>query len=282
MGILSNQVAVVTGSSRGLGFAIAQAYAEAGASVVLAARSASTLNAAIDQFKQQGHPVTGLACDAASRADIERLADLAVSTYGKIDIWVNNAGTGAPYGPTGSVPVDRFERVIGTNIQGVYYGSMAALHRFLPRRAGKLINLVGRGADGPVPFQNAYAASKIWVRSFTLALAKEYAASGIGVFAFNSGLVLTDMITDIDVMQGYKEGLNPLKTVIRLWANPPEVPARKALWLASAATNGKTGLYANVLDAKTIVGGIAREAWRVLTRRPDPIRPLKLNEIPSE
>jgi glucose 1-dehydrogenase len=281
MGILSNKVAVITGSSRGLGLAIAEAYAVEGASVVLAARSRDALNLAVDGLRQRGFAAAGMVCDTSKREEVEQLADLAVNTFGHLDIWVNNAGTGAPYGPTASIQEARFEQVVNTNILGVYYGSMAALSRFIPDGQGKLINLVGRGAEGPVPLQNAYASSKIWVRSFTLALAKEYAGSGIGIFAFNPGLVMTDMITRFDVIAGYKQKVMPLETVIRLFAKPPEVPAQKALWLASPATDGKTGLNVTVLTPGLMISGAAHEAWRLITRRPSTIEPLQLREIPA-
>jgi glucose 1-dehydrogenase len=280
MSLLSNQVAVITGASRGLGFAIAQAYAAEGAAVVLAARSRNTLDHSVELIQKQGFEATSMACDTSNPEAAESLADFALQNYGRLDIWVNNAGIGAPYGPTLSIEPNRFEQVIRTNIDGVYYGSMAALKRFLPQKAGKLINLIGRGSDGPVPFQNAYASSKTWVRSFTLALAREYRHSGVGIFAFNPGLVLTDMLTQVDVISGYGQKVLPLNTVIRLWANPPSVPAQKALWLASAATNGKTGLAINVLTPSVMIGGLVKEAWRMITRQPSPTPTIQTHEVP--
>ena len=148
-----------------------------------------------------------MACDTADLSQVQALADLATAGFGKLDIWVNNAGVGAPYGPTFSVPVDLFSAVIQTNILGVYHGSLAAMKRFAAQGSGKLINLLGRGADKPVPFQNAYAASKTWVRSFSKSLAQEYKASGAGVYLFNPGLVLTDMLTDVEA-KGYGQQMS--------------------------------------------------------------------------
>ncbi|HRE25384.1 MAG TPA: SDR family oxidoreductase, partial [Anaerolineales bacterium] len=195
MRTLENQVAVITGGSRGLGLAIAETYAREGAAVVIASRSARSVEAAVQSIRAQGGRATGLACDVGDLAQVEALAAHAVSAFGRLDIWVNNAGLSAPYGPTAHLPSDEFQRVIGTNIVGVYNGSVTALRHFVPQRRGKLINLLGRGDNQPVPFQNAYASSKTWVRAFTTALAREYADCGVGVYAINPGLVTTEMLS---------------------------------------------------------------------------------------
>lgn len=271
MGILNGKTAVITGSSRGLGLGIATTFASEGASVVLSARTQVTLDQAVSQLKARGYQAAGLVCNTSDAAQVEALAEYSIQQFGHIDIWVNNAGVGAPYGSTLLVPRKSFENVIHTNILGVYYGSTTALKYMLAQHSGKLINLVGRGEDGPVPFQNAYASSKIWVRSFTLSLAKEYAQSGVGVFAFNPGLVQTDMTGQIEVCEGFDEKVKPLNTVMRLWSNPPDVPAKKALWLASSATDGKTGLNVNVLGPALLLGGALKELGRKLTGKASPI-----------
>jgi glucose 1-dehydrogenase len=281
MGLLEGKVAVVTGSSRGLGLAIAQAYAEQGAAVVISSRTAPAVDRAVASLTQAGYKAVGMACDTANPEQVEALADLAVKTFGKLDIWVNNAGTGAPYGPTMSISSDRFTRVVQTNILGVYYGSRTAMRRFVAQKSGKLINLIGRGAEGPVPFQNAYASSKIWVRSFSKSLAKEYQDSGVGVYIFNPGLVLTEMITDVEAVEGYGQRMSALNTVVHMWGNQPEVPARKAVWLASAATNGKTGLQVTVLTPGLLIGGALRELGRRLLRQADHMVDIKVTDVPA-
>jgi glucose 1-dehydrogenase len=281
MGSLNNKVAVITGGSRGLGLAIAQAYAREGTAVVIASRSIRSVDQAVQLLRQQGARAEGFACDVSDKAQVQALADRAVQTFGRFDIWVNNAGLGAPYGPSVDVPADRFEAVLKTNIWGNYYGSIAAMHHFVPRGSGKLINLLGRGDSTPVPLQNAYASSKAWLKNFTLALAKEYKASGVGIYAFNPGLVLTDMLANLEAVEGYETKMNPLRFVTRLWANPPEVPAQKAVWIASAATDGKTGLNIRVLTPRFMIARLLREAGRRLTGRAEPIEPLQVRAVPS-
>lgn len=280
MGVLDGKVAVITGSTRGLGLAIAQAYAREGAAVVLAGRSEASLNQALHTVKQQGARVSGLVTDVSDLTQVEALAHHAVQEFGKIDIWVNNAGISAAYGPTLSLDPPQFERVLRTNIFGEYYGSVVALRYFLAHnKAGKLINLMGRGDKEPVPYQNAYASSKAWVRNFTLALAREYAKTGIGIFAFNPGLVDTDLLRKVNVVEGYEKKVQPLSTVIRLWANPPSVPADKAVWIASSATDGKTGWEVRSLGTARLVGGLVNELRRRIMRQPAPDTSLTITPI---
>ncbi len=270
MGQLDGKVAVVTGASRGLGLAIAEVFAREGASVVLTARSENMLRENVATLTAKGYQVAGFPCDVGKFDEVRALGEFTKQTFGKIDIWINNAGVASIYGPTAANPVERFEQVVQTNILGTYYGSVVALDHFIPQHSGKLINVLGRGDDRPVPFQNAYASSKTWGRAFTLALAKENKENGIGIHTFNPGLVDTDLLRKIDAITGYEKNLVPFSTVIQMWANPPEVPAERILWLASSATDGKTGLKINVLDRTTLLKGIGRFIVSKITRRPIP------------
>ncbi len=271
VGQLNGKVAVITGSSRGLGYGIAELFAKEGAAVVLSARSQRTLDEAVNALTAQGYQASGFVCDVGQLEQVQALAAHAVETFGKVDIWVNNAGVSGTYGPTELInPVD-FERVVQTNILGTYYGSIVALHTF-GQRGGKLINMLGRGDSKPVKYQNAYASSKAWVRAFTLALAKEHKAQkNLSIIALNPGLVDTDMLHKLDAVQGYEHKLNPLRTVIRMWAKPPQVPAERALHLASRATDGKTGIVANVLGPRILFSGLFNEIRQRVTRTVTPV-----------
>jgi glucose 1-dehydrogenase len=281
MNLLAGKVAVITGSSRGLGLAIAQAYAREGAAVVLSSRSDSAITQAVAAFRAGGAQATGRVCDVADLAQVQTLADHALNTFNRLDIWVNNAGVSAPYGPTVYISPEEIVRTVQTNILGTYYGSLVALNRFLPQGSGKLINLLGRGSREVVPMQNAYASSKAWIHYFTMALAKEHEGSGIGIFAFNPGLVITELLTQVDAVEGYEERVKPLRTVTRLWGNQPEVPAQKAVWLASAATDGRTGLEVSVLNSIGLLKGLLREGTRQLLRRTTPPLPFHVRTVPA-
>jgi NAD(P)-dependent dehydrogenase (short-subunit alcohol dehydrogenase family) len=279
MAVLEGKVAVVTGSTRGLGLAIAQAFAGAGAAVVVASRSPASVEAAVQQIRAAGGKVYGMAVDVGNLDQVKALAGFAIEKFGRLDIWVNNAGTAGPYGPTMGNDPQMFSRVIETNILGEYYGSRTAMAHFLKQGSGKLINMLGRGYEGPVPYQNAYASSKAWVRSFTMSLAKETKDSGVGVYAYNPGMVLTDLLTDVDVIAGSEPLLKNFPTVVRMWAKPPEIPAQKVVWIASSATDGRTGLLINIFSPLTALLGALKEGFRALTRRPANTPDIKLRTI---
>lgn len=270
MGLLDGKTAVITGSTRGLGLAIAQSYAREGAAIVVASRSAKAVDATVEALQANGARAAGVACDISHSEQVQALADFAIDTFGGFDVWVNNAALSATFGPTVYVSQDEFETVTHVNIFGTYYGSMAALRHFLPRGRGKLINLVGRGDTRPVPLQNVYAPSKTLVRSFTLGLAQENKATGVGVYVFNPGLVDTDLLRDVSAIAGYEKRMKGLETVIRLWGEPPQVPAERAVWLASSATDGKTGLEVTVLDRSRIFSGLWQELKRRVQRQTAP------------
>jgi NAD(P)-dependent dehydrogenase (short-subunit alcohol dehydrogenase family) len=271
MASLQDKVIVITGSTRGLGLAIARACADEGAQVVVSSRSAEAVDHAVGELRAAGRTASGMPCDVSDLAQVEALAAHAVETFGRFDVWINNAGYAAPYGPTAHVPPQLFMRSVQTNIVGTYHGSIVALRAFLPQRRGKLINVLGRGSDGkPTAMQNAYAATKSWERVFTSAMAQEYKESGVGIFAINPGMMSTEMLTDLTAVSGYEKRLQAMPTIIRMWAKPPEVPAQKVVWLASSATDGKTGLEINEMTRGLMLGGALREGLRRLTRQPAP------------
>jgi NAD(P)-dependent dehydrogenase (short-subunit alcohol dehydrogenase family) len=279
MGVLEGKVAVITGGSRGLGQSIAMTFALAGAKVVIASRSQAAVDETVQAIQRAGGKASGLACDVANLDQVSNLAEHALENFGRLDIWVNNAGTAGPYGPTMGLSPAAFSQVVQTNIQGVYNGSYIAMRVFLAQGSGKLINLLGHGYNGPVPWQNAYASSKAWVRSFTMSLAEETKDSGVGVYAFNPGMVLTELLTQVEVIEGSEERLKRFPTIVRMWAKPPEIPAQKALWIASPATDGKTGLLISIFSPWTMLQGALKEGIRSLSRRPAQDLKIRLKTI---
>jgi glucose 1-dehydrogenase len=231
--MLAGRVAVVTGSSRGLGFAMARVLGRHGASVVLASRSDTDVAAAVERLRTEGIEAAGRRCDMAELADVEALRDEALG-LGTLDIWVNNAGTSGVYGPTASTPVEDFARVVRTNILGTFHGSRVALPVFLGQGHGDLVNVYGQGDQGPVALQNAYASSKRWVRQFTETLRAETKGSGVRVHGMNPGLVITDMLGSVTSQAGYEQRLGGLQVVVGLWGQTPEVAAQPLLRLVTS------------------------------------------------
>ena len=183
MGVLQDNVIVITGSTRGFGLAAANACGREGARVVVSSRSQDAVDAAVQELRGKGVTADGIACDVSQLEQVEALAEFATRQFGRFDVWVNNAGWAAPYGPAMHISPATFLRTVDTNIVGTYHGSLVALRVFLPEARGKLINVLGRGSDGrDAPMQTAYAASKAWVRSFTANLAADYRDTGVGIY----------------------------------------------------------------------------------------------------
>ena len=282
MKTLEGKVAVITGASRGLGKAIPTLFAREGAKVVLSARSTKDIEQNALSLRVEGLEAIAFPCDVSDPQQVEDLARFAIEKYGSFEIWVNNAGIAGPYGPTLDLSPDQFLSVLRTNIFGDYYGSVVALRHFLPRKSGKLINILGAGSKKPVPNQNAYGSTKTWIRVFTLALAEEYKASGVGVHAFQPGLMDTDLLTDVVTFAPYEKRLRGfMPFLVRAGGQEPKVAARKALWLASSATDGKTGIDTHVGSSISFLIGFMREGLRGLFRLP--ARPVEMNVkvIPS-
>ena len=269
MNTLSGKVAVVTGASRGLGQSIALLFAHEGAQVILSARSKQAIEQIAAGLRSEGLAASTFVCDVSDPQQVEGLAHFAIQTYGHFDIWVNNAGMAGPYGATYNLLPEQFLAVLRTNMFGVYHGSMLAMRHFLPRKSGKLINILGAGSKKPAPNQNAYGSTKAWIRVFTLALAAESKASGVGVYALQPGLMETDLLTEIVTFKEHeKRLLNFMPILVRAGGRKPEVAARKALWLASSATDGRTGLDVSVGSRLSFMLGFLREGLRRLLRLP--------------
>jgi short-subunit dehydrogenase len=165
---LDQQVVVITGASSGIGLATAQKAAQAGASVVLAARSEQRLQEIVDAINADGGQAALVVADAGKRSDVQRIAEAAIARFGRIDTWINNAGVSI-YGRLDEVTDDDSRRLFDTNFWGVVYGSLVALSH-LRGSGGAIINLGSEVSDAVVPLQGMYSASKHAVKGFTDAL----------------------------------------------------------------------------------------------------------------
>ncbi|PZD72799.1 2-dehydro-3-deoxy-D-gluconate 5-dehydrogenase [Acaryochloris thomasi RCC1774] len=241
---LQDRVAVVTGSTQGIGLIIAQALAAAGAKIVICSRSESAVEAACSQLEAAKHQVFGLPCDVADPEQVENLAQQTLERFGQIDVWFNNASVNRYFGPALDLPIDHWHEVINTNLNGAYYGTMTALRHMLPRDQGKIINMLGAGAqDSPGDsYLSAYATSKAAARRLTLVVAEDYKQTGISVLGMNPGLFSTQLTTKIQPLND--EAHRRMKFLdfgLRWLATSPETIAQTAVRVASDATNGQTG-----------------------------------------
>jgi NAD(P)-dependent dehydrogenase (short-subunit alcohol dehydrogenase family) len=171
----TGQVAVVTGASSGMGLATAQAFAEAGAAVVLADINEAALLAATDGLRAKGHQVLGVTCDVSDEAQVAAMIDQAVATFGRLDMAFNNAGIQAPPSDAADEPADTFDRVNAVNLRGVWACMKHELRYMREQGSGAIVNCSSLGGLVGIPGRAAYHASKRGVIGLTGSAALEYA-----------------------------------------------------------------------------------------------------------
>jgi short-subunit dehydrogenase len=176
---ISKQNIVVTGASSGIGLATAHRAAEAGAKVVLAARSEAPLREAVARIEAKGGEAIHVVADVARRGDVERVAQAAIERFGGFDTWVNNAGVGI-WGRIDEVTEADKRQLFDINFWGMAHGSEIAL-KHLRKRGGALINVGSVASDYAIPVQGIYSASKQAVKGYTDALRMEIEAEGAAV-----------------------------------------------------------------------------------------------------
>lgn len=169
---LRNAVVVITGASSGIGRAAALAFARWGARMVLAARRAGALEDLARECRAFGKPALAVPTDVTDAEAVEALARAAHDAFGRIDVWINNAGTGV-FGPFQDAPLDLHRLTIAVNLMGGVHGAYAALPHFLRQGRGTLITNISLGGWAPAPFAAAYTASKFGLRGFTASLRQE-------------------------------------------------------------------------------------------------------------
>jgi short-subunit dehydrogenase len=168
---LNEQVIVITGASSGIGLATAKAAAKEGAKLVLAARSAQTLQEIVERLSADGCEAIHVVADVGDRRQVQQIAEAALGRFGRIDTWINDAGVSI-YGRLDEVNEEDSRRLFDTNFWGVVNGSLVALPH-LKRQGGALINVGSEVSDAVVPLQGMYSASKHAVKGFTDALRVE-------------------------------------------------------------------------------------------------------------
>ena len=235
---LTGQTAIVTGSSRGLGLAMATALAEAGANVVLAARSADALDTAADGIRKLGVQALAVPVDVANDADLERLVRAAMERFGRIDVLVNNAGTTAR-APAEDFPAEEWDRVMAVNLRSVFVLTTKVAKLMIAQGGGSIISTASLLSEIGVPLIPAYAASKGGIRQLTKAWAVEWARYNIRVNAIGPGYMLTDLTRPLyNDPQRHQTVMN--RVAIKRWGTPDDLKGA-VVFLASKASSYITG-----------------------------------------
>lgn len=236
--MLKNKVAIVTGGTRGIGYAIVKKYLENGAKVVLFGSRQETVDKALASLKAENAEwvVEGACPDLGDAKAVEAAVNAVAEKYGRIDILVNNAGMSDSV-PTDKVDAEHFDKVIKLNVNSVMYAIMAAVKVMKEQHDGVIINTSSMVSISGQPSGVAYPASKFAVNGLTLSLARELGPSGIRVNAVAPGITSTDMVAALpEAMIQPMIARIPLRRI-----GTPEDMANAFLFLASDMASYVTG-----------------------------------------
>lgn len=189
---------VITGSTRGIGYGLADSFLASGCNVVISGRGSESVEAARSKLSAShpGSEVLGLACDTRDPNQVQNLWDQAIQKFNRVDIWVNNAGIASPVNPAWEVRREDIGAVIDTNLKGAYYGTGVAVRGMLTQGFGAVYNLEGLGSEKSriVPGMSLYGLTKAGLRYFNDSLFKELEGKPVIAGALQPGMVVTDLI----------------------------------------------------------------------------------------
>ena len=235
---LAGRRALITGSSRGIGFAIAGALAGAGAEILLNGRDGEALGTAAEQLANEGAKVKALAFDVTNEESIREAVSYCETELGPIDILVNNAGMQFR-SPLESFPTDRFEQVMRTNVQSVFMVGQAVARHMIARKSGKIINICSVLSNHARTSVAPYSASKAAVANLTRGMATDWAKHGLNVNAIAPGYIRTELnealLSNVEFNSWVEQ-----RTPMGRWADPAELGGA-AVFLASEASSFVNG-----------------------------------------
>jgi NAD(P)-dependent dehydrogenase (short-subunit alcohol dehydrogenase family) len=237
-----DKVALVTGAASGLGLATARAFAEAGASVVLADWNEKEVQAAAKGLADKGHKTLAVRCDVSDDAQVEAMVRQTVAYFGQLDAAYNNAGVQGVLAETADSARDDYDRVMAINLRGVWSCMKFELQQMREQGSGAIVNCSSLGGLIGGNRRGTYHAAKHGVIGFTKSAALEYATRGIRVNDVCPGMIQTPM-SDKMIAEGQGEELNAmLKTFVPMGRmGRPEEIADAVLWLCSSAASYVTG-----------------------------------------
>lgn len=236
---LEGKVAIITGASRGIGLATAEAFLEAGAKVVMCSRKEDAIKSAAQSIASKGE-VEGVACHAGKPDEIKALVAHTIRRFSKVDVLVNNAGTNPYFGPMLGVEDGAWKKTFEINLEGYFVATREVANHLMERSAsGSIVSVASVAGIVAAPLQGVYGMTKAAIISMTKTLAQELGHANIRVNAIAPGLVDTRLAAAIvgsDEVRGMVMSRTPLARVGR-----PEEIAAGALFLASDAASYVTG-----------------------------------------
>lgn len=272
-GALAGKTVVITGSTRGIGRAMAEACADAGATVVVSSRTPEAVAETVEALRAKGGQASGFVCDVARDADLEGLLRHAVDTHGGVDVWVNNAGMSLGMRRHLDTSPDEMRRIVDVNLLGTMVASRLALAHFTERGAGVLINVSGRGGRGDAAaYTAAYAATKAAVMVFTKSLAEEHKADPLSILVFMPGMVDTDFYGEsMQVGPGLEDLAGNIRIVLDAIGTPLEAVGPTLVKAACTRPGDGSGRVVSAGDGLRMMLGGFKLAWARLTGRMKPM-----------
>jgi glucose 1-dehydrogenase len=265
---LQDKVVVITGSTRGIGRSIALACASEGASVVVSSRSADSVQRVVEEMKALGYAVAGTTCDATAPGALTELLRFAVSTFGKVDVWINNAGLSSGYRPLDEMNPEEISQIVATNVTALATGCSIIIPWMRTHGGGIIVNMSGRGGKGePSPWTALYAATKAAVTSLTRSLATENKGGNISIHAVIPGMVATDFYKNITTSPRCSAELDNLPLVLDAFGVPLDMVGQGFVDVAAQEPGRVTGRVYNLLHGKRLSRGILKITYARMTHR---------------
>lgn len=269
----NKSVVVITGASRGIGKNMALYFAENGWIVIGTGRSQEKLNELEQELQKFSPDSKAFTMDVTDRRAVKQAAEKVADDYGRIDVWINNAGAFKAIGPSWEVNPDDWVNDLQTNLFGTFYCIQAVVPVMLKQESGRIINLAGGGTIGTFKYGNGYGTSKTGIARLTENLAAELEETPVRVFALDPGLNDTDMTRyqrDTDVGKEYLSGIEDL------FEQNVDVPPRQApewaFQLASGSLDPYAGRIVTVYDdmeewKKTAASGLDEDFLRLRLKK---------------
>ncbi len=233
---------VITGSTRGIGYGLADSFLARNCPVMVSGRSQGSVDKAVKSLveKHGADNIGGFPCNVTDEEQNQALWDAAIDRFGKVDVWINNAGIGHPMMNIWELPSDTVRQVVDVDLMGLIYGSRVAIKNMLEQGHGHLYNMEGFGSDGRTRAGlSIYGAAKSAVRFLSKSLIKELDGTTVQVSTLSPGIVITEFITD--QYRDDPQGLEDAKRIFNILGDKVETVTP---WLAEKVLgNDKSGAH---------------------------------------